>query len=97
VSPGSDGAGVPRGPAGPLLAYPLDYVFKVIGLAGEDFADHVRGLIAAAGLTPLEVTVRPSSQGKYHSVSIEVRLVREEERQAVYRALAADPRVVYYL
>ena len=97
MSDGSSGAPVPEGPAGPLLVYPLDYAFKAIGLAGEDFADHVRGLAEGAGLAVSQVAVRSSSAGKYHSVSVAVRLASEEERQALYRALGADARVVYYL
>jgi len=90
---------VPSGPAGPLLEYPLDYVFKVIGLAAEDFVEYALGLVRYAGVEAAAdgVTVRESSGGKYQSVSIVVRLSSEAERQAVYRALGADQRVVYYL
>ena len=92
------GPKAPSGPFGPLLVYPLDYVFKAIGLAGDDFADHACGLVAqAALLAPRDVTVRESSGGKYLSVSIVVRLSSEAEREAVYRALRADRRVVYCL
>jgi len=93
-------APVPLGPGGvPLLEYPQDYVFKVIGLAAEDFGDHVRGLVARLGLHAPEggSTTRASSGGKYHSVSIAVRLASEDDRRAVYEALRVDARVVYYL
>lgn len=95
----TDGPLPPAGPAGPLLEYPLDYPFKVIGLAAEDFAEHARALVAAVGVAvPLErVSVRGSSAGRYLSVTLVVRLSSEGERQAVYRALGADRRVVYYL
>jgi putative lipoic acid-binding regulatory protein len=43
------------------------------------------------------VAVRSSSGGKYHSVSVSVTLVTEEQRRGVYDALHADRRVVYYL
>jgi hypothetical protein len=43
------------------------------------------------------VTVRASSQGTYHSVSVGVRLVSEVQRRAVYQAFHDDARVVYYL
>ena len=86
-------------PQKPLIEYPLDYTFKVMGLAGDDFAEHARRIVErVVGAAPPErVTVRASGGGKYHSVSVVARLAGEEERRAVYEALRADARVVYYL
>jgi putative lipoic acid-binding regulatory protein len=85
-------------PAAPVLDYPLDYVFKVMGYSAEDFPDHAEQLVArAAGAEARAVTVRSSAERKYQSVSVAVRLGSEEQRRAVYVALKADPRVVYYL
>jgi len=91
-----DGKGLP---AAPLLEYPLDYVFKVMGLAADDFPEHARRLVArVVGDAPAErVTIRASAGGKYQSVSVGVTLVSEEQRRAVYQALHDDVRVVYYL
>lgn len=89
-----------REPAGEVvLEYPLDYVFKIMGLAGDDFAEHARRLVErVTGAVPAErVHVRASSHGKYHSVSVAVRLESEAQRKAVYQALHEDERVVYYL
>ena len=85
--------------AAPLLEYPLDYVFKVMGLSADDFPEHARRLVArVVGDAPAErVTVRASAGGKYQSVSVTVTLVSEEQRRAVYQALHDDGRVVYYL
>jgi len=98
ASPGDDHGDVPQAPA---LEYPLDYTFKIMGLAGDDFAEHARRLVDAvlgAGSAPPErVRVRRSSGGKYHSISVVARLSSEAERRAVYVALRADARVVYYL
>ncbi len=81
------------------LQYPLEYAFKIMGLADDDFAEHARRLVAAVvGAAPAErVTVRASAGGKYHSVSVGVTLVSEAQRRAVYQALHEDARVVYYL
>ncbi len=86
-------------PATPTLDYPLDYTFKVMGLAADDFPEHARRLVArVVGSAPAErVTVRASAAGKYQSVSVVVRLVSEAQRRAVYEALWTDERVVYYL
>jgi uncharacterized protein len=83
----------------PLIEYPLDYTFKVMGLAADDFAEHAWRLVGRVveGVLPERVTIRASSKGKYHSVSVRVWLVSEEQRRAVYQALHDDPRVVYYL
>jgi putative lipoic acid-binding regulatory protein len=86
-------------PLPPLIEYPLDYTFKVIGLAGDDFAEHACRLVGRVvpGVSAERVTIRASSKGKYHSVSVRAWLVSEEQRRAVYQALHDDPRVVYYL
>ena len=42
---GPDGKGTS---APPLIDYPLDYTFKVMGLAAEDFPEHARRLVTAA-------------------------------------------------
>ena len=96
---GSNGAAPPQGPGGPLLEYPLDYPFKVIGLASDDFPAHVRALVqgAVSGSAIGEPELRPSSGGKYLSVTLTVRLASEDQRRAVYLALSLDPRVVQYL
>jgi len=81
------------------LHYPLDYTFKIIGLATDDFAEHARRLVERmVGTAPAErVSVRQSARGKYHSVSVVAHLESEDQRRAVYEALHADERVVYYL
>ena len=93
------GASPPMGPSGPLLEYPVDYPVKVIGIAAEDLAAHVRGVLAAAAPAAAvgEASTRPSSGGKYLSVTVTVRLGSEDERLAVHAALQADPRVLYSL
>ncbi len=81
------------------LDYPLDYTFKIMGLASDDFAEHARRLVERAGVpAPADqVVVRSSTHGKYHSVSVVARLESEEQRRGVYQALYEDERVVYYL
>jgi putative lipoic acid-binding regulatory protein len=95
----STGAAPPQGPNGPLIEYPVDYPFKVIALSGGDLAAHVRRLVegAAPGAAIGEPELRPSSGGKYLSVTLTVRLASEDQRRAVYLALSRDPRVVQYL
>ena len=83
----------------PLIEYPLDYTFKIMGLAGDDFPEYARRLVerVVGKVEPERVVVRASEHGKYHSVSVVAWLESEEQRRAVYVALHADERVVYYL
>ena len=83
----------------PCLEYPLAYGFTIIGLAGDDFPEHARRLVARhVDDVPVEsVIVRASAGGKYHSVSVSVLLESEEQRRAVYRSLHEDTRVVFVL
>ncbi len=89
------------GPTSPAIEYPLDYSFKIMGLAGDDFAEHARRLVARVVGAPAasgeRVRVRASAGGKYHSVTVVARLESEEQRRDVYLALHRDARVVYYL
>jgi uncharacterized protein len=96
VTEAHDGKGAS---APPLIEYPLVYAFKVMGLAAPDFEGHARALVTGAAGTSadLAVSVRASARGKYHSVTVAVRLDSETQRRAVYEALHADARVVYYL
>lgn len=81
------------------LTYPLDYTFKIIGLASDDFAEYARKLVErVVGQAPADrVEVRPSKQGKYHSVTVVARLESDDERRAVYQVLNGDERVFYVL
>jgi uncharacterized protein len=83
----------------PAFEYPLDYTFKIMGAAAEDFAEHARRLVArqAGQAAAVVVQVRSSAGGKYQSVAVSVRLESEEQRRAVYRALHEDPRVLVSL
>jgi putative lipoic acid-binding regulatory protein len=96
---GADGRGHGPGDGLATLEYPQDHVFKAIGLAGDDFAEHVRALVARLDPDgePGQLAVRPSSGGKYHAVSVTVRLRSEAQRRTVYEAFHADVRVVYHL
>jgi uncharacterized protein len=94
-----DGTGGRGFPAHPTLDYPLEYEFKIMGHAADDFAEYARRLVArvVGDAPPERVRVRASAKGKYQSVSVPVRLESEAQRRAVYQVLYDDERVVYYL
>ena len=84
----------------PLITYPLDYEYKVIGRAGEGFEAFVRGLVSQALARPItdgQVEIKPSANGKFESVRVTVFLESEAQRVAVYTALSNQPRIVFYL
>ncbi len=86
--------------APPLVSYPCDYEYKVIGHGAPDFVGFVKGRVEGAlgvSLRDDQVTVVPSAAGKYLSVRVVVHLEREEQRVAVYHALSNQPRIVFYL
>ncbi len=84
----------------PLISYPTDYTFKVMGRQEAGFAEYVRGLFRRlmGQEIPVEsVREQPSSRGKYVSVSVSVYLLSEEQRRAIYEGLHKERRVLYYL
>lgn len=104
MSPGEEreeGGSRTGGEEVPRLEYPLRYTFKVMGFASDDFAEHARRVVESAlrpGDLPVEsVRIRKSAGGKYHSASVVVWLVSEEQRRSIYVALKTDERVVFYL
>ncbi|HLT31409.1 MAG TPA: DUF493 domain-containing protein [Myxococcaceae bacterium] len=84
----------------PLVEYPTDYAFKIIGRSGPDFSTWARGLVAGAlgiDIAPSAVREKPSSKGKYLSVEVTVRLESETQRRAVYDRLHQEQDIVFYL
>jgi putative lipoic acid-binding regulatory protein len=84
----------------PLVDYPCQYEYKVIGRAGSDFQEWVLGLfrgVLGETMDRAKVEVILSGQGRFESVRVTVLLVSEEQRVAVYTALSNQPRIVFYL
>ncbi len=71
-------------------SFPGPYMFKVIGLAGGDFAASVRRAaesVLGPILEPGALRSRPSSGDKYVSVTLETELASAEQVLEVYEAL----------
>ena len=90
-------------PSGPILSqealrllerfhhFPGDYMFKVIGFGGQEFAASVR-LAAETVLGPLagadqRLTSRPSRGGRYTAVTLETRVADAQQVLDIYAAL----------
>ncbi|MCP3105318.1 DUF493 domain-containing protein [Myxococcus sp. K15C18031901] len=98
--PGETPPGVEVEEKKPLIEYPSVYTFKVMGMQGPGFAEHVRELfrrLMGSEISPDSIREQPSSKGKYVSLSVSVYLLSEEHRRSIYDELHKDPRVVYYL
>jgi uncharacterized protein len=84
----------------PLIEYPTDYTFKVMGKQEHGFKEYVRQLfkrLMGTEISPDSISELPSSRGKYISVSVSVYLLSEEQRVAIYSTLHKEKRVLYYL
>ncbi len=84
-------------PQAPLIEFPTFYTFKAMGLAGT-VRDRVLQLVAEVlgEVDPKATTVRPSSAGKYESVSVHVYLKSEDERRRIYESFHREKAIVWY-
>jgi uncharacterized protein len=84
----------------PLIEYPTDYAFKVMGRREEGFAEFVRqlfGRLMGAEVSPEAIAENVSKQGTYISLTVTLSLVSEAQRQAIYTAIHQEKRILYYL
>jgi uncharacterized protein len=84
----------------PLIEYPTDYTFKVMGRQEHGFKEYVRLLfkrLMGTEISPDSISEQPSSKGKYVSVSVSVFLLSEDQRRNIYVQLKKEKRVIYYL
>lgn len=71
-----------------LLEFPCDFPYKVMGLAQPDLQDKVLEVVQKHIPGDYAPTIKPSSKGNYHSVSIMVRADNIEQIETLYKELA---------
>jgi putative lipoic acid-binding regulatory protein len=82
-----------------LIEYPSDFPIKVVGVMRDEFAQAIVTLVVEhdpdfhAG----KVEMRPSSQGKYLSLTLTVRATSREQLDNLYRALSSHELVKFVL
>jgi uncharacterized protein len=84
----------------PLISYPTDYAFKVIGKQEHGFREFIRLLfkrLMGTDVSPDSIAELPSRQGRYISLTVTVILLSEEQRQTIYGELFKEKRILYYL
>jgi putative lipoic acid-binding regulatory protein len=78
-----------------LLDFPTEFPLKAIGLGPEDFETLVVDIVRkhVADLPEGAVTTRPSGGGKYLAVTVTFMAQSQEQLDAIYMELTAQPRV----
>lgn len=74
----------------PVINYPCDWTYKVIGEDEIKIRDAIQNLLGNTGKI---AKVSASSKGKYTSISLVVPLQNEAQRNTIYQKLSADSSV----
>lgn len=67
-----------------LLEFPCYQTFKVLGVAHERLPEDVVACLQQLAPDDYSPSIRPSTKGNYHSVSIDVRVTSKEHMESVY-------------
>jgi putative lipoic acid-binding regulatory protein len=81
------------------LEFPCTFPIKAMGLSDTDFDLLVVEIVSrhTGPLSEGAVTLRPSSNGKYVSVTVTIHAESKQQLDAVYRELTAHERVLMAL
>ena len=71
-----------------LLDFPTFQTFKVLGVAHEDLPLQVISCLQEHAPGDYTPSVKPSSKGNYHSVSVSVKVTSKEHMELIYTELA---------
>lgn len=80
-----------------LVKFPCDFTFKVMGLAVPELPERVVAVAQKHAPGDYAPTVKPSSKGTFHSVSIKIQVTSQSHIETLYRALADIEEVRYVL
>ena len=80
-----------------LVDFPCHFTFKVMGVATATLPDQVVEVLQQHAPGDYSPSVKPSSKGNYHSVSVSVRVESQENIEILYRSLADIEDVRYVL
>ena len=70
-----------------LLEFPCVQTFKIMGLAHDDLTIKIIEVLQKIAPGDYSPTIKPSSKGNYHSVSIAVTVISKEQMEQVYNDL----------
>jgi putative lipoic acid-binding regulatory protein len=72
-----------------LLEFPCYQTFKVMGVADERLPAMVINRLQQLAAGDYAPTVKPSSKGNYHSLSLSVKVTSKEHMESIYTELSA--------
>ena len=70
-----------------LLEFPCLQTFKIMGLAQDDLPEQIINVLQQISPGDYSPTIKPSSKGNYHSVSIAVKVKSKEQMELIYNEL----------
>ena len=80
-----------------LLEFPCQMNFKIMGLAQESLSGKIIEVLQRNAPGDYAPTIKPSSKGTYHSVSVSVTVTSKEHIETLYNELGAIDIVRYVL
>jgi len=81
-------------PEAPKIEFPCeDYLIKIMGVAGGGFREAALNIIEkhAPGFDASRVKVKPSSAGKYESITVYITATGEPQLKAIFEDLKRLP------
>jgi putative lipoic acid-binding regulatory protein len=89
----------PAGREDTLFEFPTDFPVKIMGQASDDFRSLVLGIVTRhfGTLGPERIEERPSSNGKYLSITVTVYASSKAQLDALYRDLTSCSQVLVAL
>ena len=78
-----------------LITYPCDFPIKIMGATQDGFAQTMVDVVLLHDpeFDADKMEMRPSSKGKYLSLTVTVRATSREQLNNLYRALSSHPMV----
>ena len=78
-----------------LLEFPTDFPLKIMGERHDDFAQEMVNVVLrhAPDFVPASLEMRPSSGGRYISLTATINANSREQLDALYRELSSHPMV----
>ncbi|MGB8337480.1 MAG: DUF493 domain-containing protein [Burkholderiales bacterium] len=82
-----------------LLQFPCDFPIKIMGKSEAGFADAMLAVVIkhAPDFDAAAMHMRPSSAGKYLSLTFTIRATSKQQLDNLYRELTAHPEVLMAL
>ncbi len=71
-----------------LLEFPCSFTYKVMGHAKPELVDQVVEVIQRHAPGDYTPSVKPSSKGNYHSVSVTINATHIEQVETLYKELS---------